>query len=197
MRDHASLIDVVAPTWRQAHGPVRIHRVRELDRRDVTTFRGIPITTVARMFVDLTDVQHPLELANVIHEAAYKGWFSEPATRDAMVRANGRHHLDVLEQAIAYHLKGSAGFRSRGEKRLYQAIVGAELNGVEVSTAGAQARGRARGTGHGRPRTQREDALKPGCGRTWATTVDDGFPMWKVRSAADHRCRRTNRPGGG
>ncbi len=72
------------------------------------------------MFVDLTETQHPLELANVIHEAAYKGWFSEQATRDAMARANGRHNLHVLEQAIAYHLEGSAGFRSRTRSEALQ-----------------------------------------------------------------------------
>ena len=94
-----------------------------------------------------------------------------PATRDAMERANGRHNLHVLEQAIAYHLKGSAGFRSRGEKRLYQGDRGrrasraareheAQGRGGGPPLAGAQARrGRRRARPH-RPRTQREDVQK-------------------------------------
>ncbi len=164
-RDTASLIDVVVPRKRSAQPGVRIHEVRRLDPRDVTTFQGIPITTVARMFVDLTETQHPLELANVIHEAAYKGWFSVPATRDAMARANGRHKLHVLERAIEHHLAGSAGFRSRGEARLYAAImraglpeplVNTHLNGEEADfhwPAHALVV-EVDGPGHGRPRTQ-------------------------------------------
>src|SRR5688572_26081132 len=68
----ASLIDVVAPKRRKADPGVRLHRARALDPRDVTTCKGIPVTTIARTLVDLTDMLNPYELANVIHEAEFK-----------------------------------------------------------------------------------------------------------------------------
>ena len=40
----------------------------------------------------------PHQLANVIHEAAFRKLFDERAVRAAMQRANGRHNLHVLEQ---------------------------------------------------------------------------------------------------
>ncbi len=74
-------VTVVAPGYRNPKGPVRVHECRNLDPRDVTVRRGIPVTTVARLQVDLTDVLTPHQLANVIHEAAFRGYFNP--TRDA------------------------------------------------------------------------------------------------------------------
>lgn len=67
------------------------------------------------MFVDLSDVHTPHELTAIIKEAAFQGRFVEPAVRDAMRRANGRHNLDVLDRAIELYHAGSAGTRSRNE----------------------------------------------------------------------------------
>jgi len=90
----------------------------------VIVHRGIPVTTVARMLVDLSDVLTKWQLANVIYEAAYRKRFSVAATRRAMQRANGRHNLHVLEEAIALYLSGSAGTRSRVEDA-FLALIGA------------------------------------------------------------------------
>ena len=57
-RYRASLIDVVVPTRRRADG-VRVHETRTLHPRDVTTYKGIPVTTIARTLVDLSDVLTP------------------------------------------------------------------------------------------------------------------------------------------
>jgi hypothetical protein len=93
-----------------------IHRCRRLDRRDVTTERGIPVTTVHRTIVDLADVvQIPHELTAVIREADFRGRFVEPAIRDAMERANGRRNLGVVDRAIELYRAGSAGIKSRNE----------------------------------------------------------------------------------
>ena len=88
----ASLIDVVVPQRRRVTTATRIHRTT-LHPRDVTVHKGIPVTTIARTLVDLTDVLNAYDLANVIHEAEFRRRFSERATRDAMARANGRHNL--------------------------------------------------------------------------------------------------------
>ena len=89
---------------------------RRLDPADVTVHKGIPVTTVARTLVDLTDVLDAHELANVIHEAAYRKLFDVQETSAAMERANGRRRLKRLEAAIAIHLTGSTGPKSRAER---------------------------------------------------------------------------------
>jgi hypothetical protein len=168
-RYRASLIDVVAPKRRTADTGVRLHRTRGLDPRDVTTHKGIPVTTIARTLVDLSDVLTAHELANVIHEAAYKGRFSEPATRDAMQRANGRHNLKTLHKALALNAAGSAGTKSRNEvaflsmlKHLPEPLVNTHLNGEEVDFHWPQAKLAVEidGPGHARPRTRQNDARK-------------------------------------
>ena len=72
-------------------------------------YRGFPVTTVARMLIDLTEVQIAEELTNVIHEAAFRRCFSITATREAMGRANGRRNLARLEDAIALWQAGALG----------------------------------------------------------------------------------------
>jgi very-short-patch-repair endonuclease len=137
----------------------------------VTTRHVIPVTTIPRLLVDLSDVQKPHGLANVIHEAAFRGWFSEPATRDAMARANGRHNLHVLEAALHLHASGSAGTRSDPEVAfltllqfagLPKPLVNTQLHGHEVDFHWPQFKLAVEidGPGHTRPRTRREDARR-------------------------------------
>ena len=135
-RFRSPLIAVVSTRQRQPDG-VKVQRVRTLDRRDITTHRGIPVTTVHRTLVDLADVLTPYQLANVIHEAAYRGWFVEAAVRDSMLRANGRRNLHVLERAIELHHAGSAGTKSAGEDAFLtlgypEPHVNTDLHGFEV-----------------------------------------------------------------
>jgi hypothetical protein len=133
-RERAFLIAVVSTTQRQPSG-VRVHRCRSLDPHDVTTHNGIPVTTVHRTIVDLADVvQIPHELTAVIHEAAFKGRFVEPAIRDAMARANGRRNLHVVDRAIALPKAGSAGIRSRHELAFFLLVTGAGFPEPLVNT---------------------------------------------------------------
>jgi very-short-patch-repair endonuclease len=60
--------EVTAPTERRIKG-IKTHRSRNMDPRDATTFRGIPITTLARTLVDLAAVLDPDDLARAFHEA--------------------------------------------------------------------------------------------------------------------------------
>jgi hypothetical protein len=89
-----------------------VRAYRSLDPRDVTVRDGIPVTTVPRTLVDLSDVLTAHQLANVIHEAAFRKLFDERAVRAAMTRANGRHNLHVLTKALELNAAGSAGTRS-------------------------------------------------------------------------------------
>jgi hypothetical protein len=114
-RFHAPIPHVLVPGHHRPIEGIVLHSYRCLDPLDVIVYRGIPVTTVARMLVDLSDVLTKFQLANVIHEAAYRGRFNLGATRRAMQRANGRRNLHVLDEAIDLYLSGSAGTRSRVE----------------------------------------------------------------------------------
>jgi Transcriptional regulator, AbiEi antitoxin/Protein of unknown function (DUF559) len=159
---------VISP--RQSRLPY-VHWTRHLDPRDVTKFRGIPVTTVPRTLVDLTEVLTAHQLANVIHEAAYRGRFSEPATRAAMERAKGRKNLQVLDRALCLNAAGSAGTKSWNEDRrlaeieaagLPEPLVNVHVEGIEVDLHWPDAKLclEVDGPGHQRPRTRREDAAR-------------------------------------
>jgi hypothetical protein len=106
---------------------IRIRSCRHLDPRDITTHNGIPVTTVPRTLVDLTDVLDARQLANVLHEAAFRRRFDPAATRAAMARAAGRRNLGTLETALAAHEAGSAGTRSALEDRFLALVASAGI----------------------------------------------------------------------
>jgi Protein of unknown function (DUF559) len=163
-------IHVLAPRERRLHG-VRVQTYRRLDPRDVTVRHGIPVTTVPRTLVDLSDVLSPHQLANVIHEAAYRNLFDERAVRAAMTRANGRHKLHVLNTALALNNTGSAGTRSELEDRflaltsnsgLPEPLVNTQIEDLEVDFhwPSLSLVVEVDGPGHTRPHTKRDDAQR-------------------------------------
>ena len=61
---------VTVPTTAGRTRPgILVHRVRELHRGDVTSYYGIPMTTPARVLLDLAPHLTPPELARACHEA--------------------------------------------------------------------------------------------------------------------------------
>jgi hypothetical protein len=119
--------DVIAPGRHRPRPGIRIHSCRHLDPRDITTHNGIPVTTVPRTLVDLTDVLDARQLANVLHEAAFRRRFDPAATRAATARAAGRRNLGTLETALAAHETGSAGTRSALEDRFLALVASAGI----------------------------------------------------------------------
>lgn len=112
---------VVGRRLGQRHGIV-VHYSRHLPPGDTTRRRGIPVTTVARTIVDLADVLDEQQLANVLHEAAYRRLLNVSKLRRSIDRLAGRRTLSTVERALAAHLAGSAGTRSDLEDR-YLALV--------------------------------------------------------------------------
>jgi hypothetical protein len=160
-------IHVLAPRSRGPQQGFRLHTTRHVDPCDVTTHDGIPVTTMARTLVDLTDVLTAAQLANVIHEAAFRDRFNLTATKRAMARANGRRNLALLVQAIAANAAGSAGTRSDLEDRFLDQLAGlpeprinTKIDGIEVDFAWPGLVIEIDGPGHERPRTRREDAAR-------------------------------------
>jgi very-short-patch-repair endonuclease len=172
-RRRVKQIEVLAPKGRTAgHRGIRLRAYRTLDERDVTRKDGIPVTTVARTLVDLSDVLTAHQLANVLHEAAFRGLLNVAATRSAIARSKGRHNLQTLESALLAHLSGSAGTKSGNEDRFLALVRSHGLPEPLVNTP-VQAGSRSYevdfhwpehrlcveidGSGHDRPRTKRED----------------------------------------
>jgi hypothetical protein len=68
LKGPASRPEIIAPTERCIEG-VSTRRARRGDVQDATTWRGIPVTTVARTLVDLAGVLSVEVLARACHEA--------------------------------------------------------------------------------------------------------------------------------
>ena len=196
-RYRVSLIDVVVPHKRHGEPGVCMHQSRTLEPCDREVYKGIPVTSVARMLVDLGDVLHPLDLVNVIHEAEFKGLFDLAATQEAMARNLGRRAIGVLKQALAYRAAGSVGFRSRTEARFFAAIINAglpeplvntRLNGEEVDLhwPACKLAVEVDGPGHGRTRTRDEDAAKEAKWREAGYEVLRNPPLAVIRSRVTH-----------
>jgi predicted transcriptional regulator of viral defense system len=159
-------IYVLAPGKHRRRNDFRLQTCRRLDKRDVTWQHGIPVTTVPRTLVDLTDVLTAAQLANVIHEAAFRHRFDERATRTAMARANGRANLARLEEALELNARGSAGTKSALEDRFLAHVrdaglpapeVNVQVEGLEVDARWRNVIFEIDGPGHERPRTRAED----------------------------------------
>jgi hypothetical protein len=174
-RGAAPVCDVIAPRRSRLDPGLRIHRYRRVDAADIIVVKRIPVTTVPRTLVDLTDVLGPMQLANVMHEAAFRRIFNAGLTRAAMERAHGRHRLGVLAEALDAHERGSAGTRNSSEDDLLALIVAAGLPpplvNVPVLIAGRRIEVDFQwpdqrvcveldGPGHARPRTRREDRVR-------------------------------------
>jgi very-short-patch-repair endonuclease len=75
--------EVVTPTERRVDGVVT-RRSRVLDARDAITWRGIPVTSVARTLVDLAGVLGVDDLARACHEAGIR-YRATPAQVEAVL----------------------------------------------------------------------------------------------------------------
>jgi hypothetical protein len=173
-------IDVLVPKPRKSQPGFTAHTCRNLDPGDVVVVDRIPVVTVARLLVDLSNEEDAEELARVIHEAAHWGKFDLDATVAAMGRANGRRNLKVLEAALRMHLRGSAGTKSELEKRFRRLVVGAGLpapavnvviNGFEVDAYWPGLCVEIDGFGHRRASSKVEDRIKDAALRAAGYTV--------------------------
>jgi|tagenome__1003787_1003787.scaffolds.fasta_scaffold20959756_1 hypothetical protein len=158
-------IEVVVPRQRRPRPEFRLIRALDLQPRDLRVRDGIPVTTIERTLVDLTDALRPEQIANVIHEAAYRKWFSVAATRRLMARTRKRR-MRRLDRAIDMHLAGSAGTRSDLEDRFLALVRGARMpepvinthiHGIEVDFRWGEVCVEIDGPNHLRPATLAKD----------------------------------------
>jgi very-short-patch-repair endonuclease len=85
---------------------IKVHRTRRLDPADVTKKDGIPVTTVARTLVDLTDLLPSDRILRAMREAEYLKLLDTDTLIAAVQRGNGRKRLTELTTAMARHTPG-------------------------------------------------------------------------------------------
>jgi predicted transcriptional regulator of viral defense system len=86
-------IHVIAPTTRRPQAGFYLHSSRNLDPRDITTFNGIPVTTVARTLIDLTDRQRE-------HAQQARGPLRQARARRGATRADHQHALRLQTEGL-------------------------------------------------------------------------------------------------
>lgn len=166
---------VVVPGCIRGPSAVHVHRSRTMAPSDQSLRGGIPVTTVSRTIVDLASMLTAEQLANVIHEAAYRRLLSVRGVRAALRRTQGRRWNRRVEAALEAHLTGSSGTRSTLEDRLLSVMssrgipppavnrrlsVSGSLIEVDFVWPQAKLCVEIDGPAHDRPRTKREDRLR-------------------------------------
>lgn len=155
-------ITVAVPKQRRSQG---YKLIVGLDPRDLRVRDHIPVTSVERTLIDLTDDLWPEQIANVIHEAAFRRLYSEQATRRVIARTP-RKRVGRLVQAMEMYAGGSVGTRSGLEDRfmslirgarLPQPIVNTHIHGVEVDFRWGDQCVEIDGPNHARPPTRAKD----------------------------------------
>jgi hypothetical protein len=132
-------VHVTVASSRRAAG-LWVHRARRLHLDDVTVKKGIPVTTVARTLVDLTDVLGSDRILRAIREAEFLRLLDHQALNAAVKRAHGRKRLTVLKEAIQAHTPGQI-VREELEHRFLELVRAAGLPPPETNVK-ITARGR-------------------------------------------------------
>jgi very-short-patch-repair endonuclease len=90
-------VDVTTPQrGRKPRAGIDLHRVRRLDRADVTERDHIRVTTVARTLVDLADLLDDRGLERALHESEIARVLDVADVLEALGRANGRRGAQRL-----------------------------------------------------------------------------------------------------
>jgi very-short-patch-repair endonuclease len=105
---------------------IRLHRARHLDPADVTLKDAIPVTTVARTLVDLTDLLPSDRILRAMREPEYLKLLETDSLIAAVQRATGRKKLTELNKAIERHTPGQI-VREELEHRFLELIHAAGL----------------------------------------------------------------------
>jgi very-short-patch-repair endonuclease len=120
-------LDVTVPTRSRRHRPgVRVHRVRRLDACDVSRQHDIPVTTPARMLLDLAGSGSDRELERALAEAEVLGLVTRETVLGALARARGRSGAARLP-ALVRRGDGPSLTRSEAERRVLDLVRAARL----------------------------------------------------------------------
>jgi hypothetical protein len=98
LRPNRRWLEVTAVRGREGIPGIRVHSSRLLAPQDFTVNDGIPVTSVARMLLDLSAVVREPDLATAIDRAERSGIFDLAAVVEVLDRAKGRRGARALRQ---------------------------------------------------------------------------------------------------
>jgi very-short-patch-repair endonuclease len=98
-------IDVTVPTrgGRTRRERIRLHRSSTLGAEDLTTHRGIPVTTVARTLLDVAATSREPSLARTIEQTEIRRLFELTAVDETLARNPHHPGAKKLTQALALY----------------------------------------------------------------------------------------------
>jgi very-short-patch-repair endonuclease len=110
---------------------VEVHRVGDLDHRDVVRASGLPVTTVARTVVDLAASRSMGEMIHLIHAAVDDGLVTHAAVREVVQRVGRRGKPGIALMRALVGEPDEQGM-SALERRGFDALRSAGLEPFEV-----------------------------------------------------------------
>jgi len=126
-------IDITPPRkGRRSRRGLVVHHGR-LDPADATTRSAIPITTVARTFIDLAEIVDPTRLARALERAEKLNLLDMRAIDAARSRAHGHHGLARLTQALAGYVPDERT-RSNWERDFIDFCAAHQLQPPQINT---------------------------------------------------------------
>jgi hypothetical protein len=111
---------------------IRVHLVAALDRRDVRTVRGIPVTTPARTLLDLAAVVTTRELERAVADAQTRRLVRRSDLLALLARVGSRPGVPALRSLLDSEIAPALP-RSEAEERFLALIGRAELPTPEVN----------------------------------------------------------------
>ena len=130
-----SIVDVTVPTrvGRSRKG-ITLHRSRVLPASEVTTHRGIPITTPARTLLDTAPHLSRRQLERALDEAEHLQLLDPGSLTSVVQRNTGHHGTGRLAKTIAGHEAGSTLTRSELEERFLDLCAASAIERPRVNT---------------------------------------------------------------
>ena len=98
--DGTTATDVSAARSRENAPGIRIHRPRRLQPQDLTVHRGIPITSVARICLDLAPSMSRARFEEMLGRAEVLGLYDQRAFVELIERSNGHRGRGRFARAI-------------------------------------------------------------------------------------------------
>ena len=105
------------------HPGIRLHRVKELERPDVTTINGLKVTSIARTICDLAATESARDTEHAFQEALFRDKTIDRAIAAVLKREPRRRGAPVIRSL----LRDPRLTRSERERRILKLIAQAQL----------------------------------------------------------------------
>jgi hypothetical protein len=97
-------IEVTTPGRPRSRSDLVIHRTTNLDPRDVRTYRGLRVSTIARMLIELATRETSEELNRLITESVHHNLFDVHKMKAALARHTRRPHTATIRQVLGAYI---------------------------------------------------------------------------------------------